>query len=291
MEKPYDLRALREGYEPSKGAKEALKKSGLTIVGNELAGSGKDALIQALIALPGSKFGFVPSRKTRGKRPGETLGVDFVRATMDQAVRDVESGKYIEWEPLRGTEINGTHMTELNRAARKGIRPLKDVEVGGQAVLRGLNPELRCIYPLPDLEHWIDMLQKREGLSGEIDLQDFLAGADLRDGVETPEDFYDLDRLKEEDKKRGDMKKRMEVAALQWELVWQLNAHNDPNTLFIVNRFGELSNTAALAQSFIDWGERIPHIASDKCMKGEQVLDYLGRAADIALGVLPPQSA
>ncbi len=285
MKTKYDLDALREGYEPSASAKRSLKKSGLTVVGNEIAGSGKDALIRAIMSLKGSNFGFIPSRKTRGKRDGEVLGVDFVQISLDQAVKDVQKGRYIEWEPFRGTDINGTHLTELNKAIKSGFRPIKDVETRGQAVLRTLNPDLRCVYPLPDLEHWIRMLEIREGLEN-IGMRDFLAGHTLStDLSEAPKDSHLT--LVEEAKKREDLKKRMEVASLQWETVWNLGLHEEPNTLFIVNKFGDISNTAALSRLFIDEGPRIPHITSYKCMRGEQVLDYLGQAADIALSVIP----
>lgn len=286
METAYDLQGLRNGYEPSEDAKRTLIQSGLVVVGNELAGSGKDALIGALKALPSTNYGFVPSRKTRIKRGNEEYGVDFVRSPIDEAVEEVKRGNYIEWEPLRGTEINGTHVAELRKAIREGIIPIKDAEVSGQAVLRSLNPELKSIYPLPDLDHWISMLENREGLA-DVGIANFLAGADLRDSAETPGEFFNVEELKEEKVKRDDLRRRMEVASLQWELVWQLEAHKDPNTLFIVNRFGNLSNTAVLSHMFIGHGERIPHVVSGACMKGEQVLDYLGRAADIALDVLP----
>lgn len=286
MEAMYDLVALREGYEPSETAKRVLRESGLIVVGNELAGSGKDALIGALRGLPGTNYGFVPSRKTRVKRDGEEYGVDFVRSPIDKAVKEVERGNYVEWEPLRGTEINGTHVTELRKAIKQGIIPVKDAEVSGQAKLRSLNPDLKSIYPLPDLHYWIPMLERREGLD-DVGITEFLAGADLRDHAETPKDFFDPKALKAEVDKRDDLRRRMEVAALQWELVWRIGAHRDPNTLFIVNKFGELSRTAVLAHLFIGHGERIPHVISGVCMKGEQVLDYLGRVGDIATEVLP----
>jgi guanylate kinase len=188
METTPSLDQLAISYsKPSEEAIEVLRESGLVVVGNELAGSGKDYLITNIIELPGSKYGRVPSRKTRTIRPGEVEGIDMVHAPMEEAVKDVRLGKFIEWMPFRGTDINGTHIAELQAAIESGIKPIKDVEPRGQVALRELNPELRAVYPLPDLDNWLEMLKSREALPGE-DLAAFVAGDFSRDDLpEEPE--------------------------------------------------------------------------------------------------------
>lgn len=256
------------------------------MVGNELAGSGKDYLIRAMMGLPGSNLGFVPSRKTRAPRDGEVLGKDYVRSSLKESVKQVERGNYIEWEPLRGTEINGTHMDEVLDAIEAGIRPIKDVEPAGQVSLRSINPELKAIYPLPDLENWLEMLAKREKIPKD-DLKAFVGGE--FGPLDLPGDIADqnwFDYAQGLAKKREDIISRMTVASSQWELVWRLGLHKDPNTLFIVNTFGDIGHTATMAQAFVERGRGIQHSASPQCMQGEQVLDYLGQASDLADEVL-----
>lgn len=286
MERVFDLDKLREGYVANNRAKSILIRSGLGVVGNELAGTGKDALIRAIIGLPGSNFGFVPSRKTRKKRPGEVLGVDFVRSPIGQAIKQVESGNYIEWEPLRGTEINGTHMKELLNAIKAGVRPIKDVEPKGQVSLRELNPDLKAVYPLPDLNHWLEMFKSREDLPG-ANLKAFVGGdfgpRDLPDHIQDQGWFEYAEGLAE---KREDIISRLNVATNQWEVVWRLGLQKEPNTLFVVNEYGNLGHTATLAHSFMEHGRSLQHTASPQCMQGEQVLEYLGRVEDIARDVL-----
>lgn len=282
MSETIDLSTLRNGYQPNHRAVLALRKSGLVVVGNELAGSGKDFLIKKIIDLPGSSFGFVPSRKTRKPRDGETLGVDYVRSPLARSVEQVMRGNYIEWEPLRGTEINGTHMAEILAAIKAGIRPIKDVEPAGQVSLRSIDPKLRAIYPLPDLENWLDMLKAREGLPGS-NIRAFLGGefgpADLPEDIEDQNWFEYAEKLA---KKKADIVSRLTVAASQWETVWNLGIHKDQNTLFVVNTFGGIDHTAALSHSFLEHGHSLSHSSSQQCMRGEQVLDYLGTASDLA---------
>lgn len=286
MERILDLNELRKGYQANDRAKSSLVRSGLAVVGNELAGSGKDALIREIIDLPGSNFGFVPSRKTRKKREGEILGVDFVRSPIAQAVKQVQAGNYVEWEPLRGTEINGTHMRELLKGIKKGVRPIKDVEPKGQVSLRELNPDLKAVYPLPDLEYWLEMLKNREDLPG-ANLKAFVGGdfgpRDLPEYIQDQSWFEYAEGLAD---KRKDITSRLGVAANQWEVVWELGLHKEPNTLFIVNEYGNLMHTATLAKSFIENGRTLQHTASPQCIQGEQVLEYLGVVEDLARDVL-----
>lgn len=278
MTEMIDLEKLEKSYShPSVEAIDVLGRSGLVVVGNELAGSGKDFIITAVTKLPGSTYRRVPSRKTRQLRPGEEEGVDMVHSPIEQAVEDVKLGRYIEWKPFRGTDINGTHMVELEGAIERGERPIKDVEPRGQVDLRELNPDLRAVYPLPELDSWLDKLKSREGLAGRS-LAHFVAG-DLPSS-EFGSTYHT---------KRQDIIARMKEAVHQVELVEELKLNEGRHTLFVVNqhvRPGEASRAAILSRNFFDSGFSLQHTASPICITGDQVLDYLGQVADLANGIL-----
>jgi hypothetical protein len=78
----------------------------------------------------------------------------------------------------------------------------------------------------------------------------------------------------------------MEVATGQWKLIWRLGLHKELNTLFIVNKVGQIGRTASLAEHFLSHGVSLKHTAAPECMRGEEVLDYLGTVSDLASEVL-----
>lgn len=269
-----DLLNLRKGYEPSTEAVETLRLSGLSIVGNQVFSSGKDALLEEVIRLSrfaGVPYEFIPSRKTRPCRLGEEDGIQMVHTPIDEAVTEVRAGRYIEWEPLRGTEINGTHIEELRRVQGRA-KPIKDVDTVGQATLRALDPNIRTVYPLPDLKYWSEMIRKREGVPGRS-LRSFLSGnvsrADMRDFTEHGGEVETLAKTK------ADILKRLEVAAAERCVVENLGFHQNPRTLFIINRFGELTASAMLSLRFLERGESISDIGSRDCLGEADTLDYL----------------
>jgi guanylate kinase len=291
-----DLRELRSAYKPADSVECDFRESNTGLVGNEFIASGKDTIARRIIALSNGLYSFVPSSKTRTARCGEGLGVDFVHRSIKDSVDEVKKGNFVEWEPLRGdrvdlddwdefrdAQINGTHIDEIRACVQSGQRPLKDVEASGQVALRDIDPDIKAIFPLPDLEHWDRMIQRREAVPGK-NLAAFLRG-DIKPSKMKK---YLRGGGTEEllDNKRADIKKRLEVSAGQGELVWRLGLHTDPNTLFIVNRIDSVRNalahTAALSLLFLKGGQKIPHIISPQCLKGDEVLTYLGDAYEIA---------
>ncbi len=281
METPINLEALYEEYKtPSQEAAYSLTESGLVIVGNELAGSGKDAHIDMIIEVSGGRYVRVPSRKTRAVRThiGEKDGVDMIHTPIEEAIEEVKKGNYVEWAPLRGKEINGTHMAELKACVASGKTPIKDVEPTGQSNLRSMNPDLKGVYPMPDLNTGLDDY----GLSYNTVWEMLYLG---REGM-AGRTFKDaLASVHNTDEQKMELVDRLKVAAKQVGLVESLGLHANENTLFLVNLHGleELRVNAQIAIRFFETDfSSWDRLSTRGTMWGESVLRYLSKIADIA---------
>jgi len=97
------------------------------------SGVGKSSFVQGLLAA-GLNLEYSVSATTRGRRPHEVDGRDYLYLNRDEFRRRIEAGEFVEWAEVHG-ELYGTLRSETERRLDAGKNVLLDIDVqGGQAV-------------------------------------------------------------------------------------------------------------------------------------------------------------
>lgn len=268
METMEKIRELHPAYAPAPEYRDAFVRSGFVAFTNQIAGSGKDSLKDETALLCGALS--CPSYTDRPWRPsdGPELGnTSYVYLTHEEMLEEIEAGTFIEYEPLRDYSY-ATPGREIVSIVNQGKRVFKDLEPNGLRTLRGVMGNdglIRAVYPLPDLSllddgrtRWEHMLTDRDYKGHK--LEDVLGGA-CGEGA------------------ASDLVKRLAAAAGQRDQIERMGLQDDPETLFVVNTFGELKKTAYQAARFVNHGRGISHAS---CPIRGEVVSYLGKVRDIA---------
>ncbi|MDQ5913685.1 MAG: hypothetical protein QG623_304 [Patescibacteria group bacterium] len=244
METMDRIRELHPTYEPAEVYRAAFVGSGFVAVTNQIAGSGKDAIKDAVAALCGGIS--CPSYTDRAWRPsdGPKLGnTSYVYLTSEEMLAEIEAGTIIEYEPLRDYSY-ATSGREVKSIVEQGKRPFKDLEPNGLITLRRIMGDcgvIRAIYPLPDLTVLADGRTQWEHLLTNRDYEGDRLG-DILKGSRGEESANDL-------------AKRLTAAAGQRALIGELGLVEDDNTFFVVNTYGRLAETARVAANFVNHGK------------------------------------
>ncbi len=264
---------LEDSYTPSEGSVATLRESGLIVYTGEIASAGKDTNKDKTSGLLG---GFTPpSSTTRGPRDSDKG--DYIYHSDKEFLEKLLEGTILEFAVLRKRYVYATDSVYLKEGVAQGKRPVKDLELRGLMKLRAIDDRIRAIYPLPDLRYWLDLLHARENLPGK-NLRDFLSREPLVWDTMAALDGDDLSSAKAQ----RDIVDRLEAAAEQRRLVEEFGLCHDPNTLFIINTFGDLAHTAAVSAAFAKDGRKLMHTGSEQCLFGFEVLDYLDKVTDLA---------
>jgi guanylate kinase len=126
------------------------------------SGSGKSTLTAALLqAVPRLRFSV--SFTTRAPRGQERNGEDYFFVTREEFETRAASGEFLEYAQVFGNYY-GTHVSELERAARDGYDLVLDIDVQGARQLKERIPAAVSIFILAPSR---EILEKRLRARGE----------------------------------------------------------------------------------------------------------------------------
>lgn len=124
-----------------------MTRSGIALVICAPSGTGKTTLIKRLVA-EFERFAFSVSCTTRGPRPGEVNGKDYVFLTPEVFILRRDTGYFAEWASVHGNYY-GTPLDETQKLLSAGRDVLFDIDVQGAAQIRRTIPGARLIFILP----------------------------------------------------------------------------------------------------------------------------------------------
>jgi guanylate kinase len=125
------------------------------------SGAGKTSVVSALRAR--RNFYFSVSATTRGRRPGERQGVDYLFVDEAEFRRMIDTGDLLEWAEYSGN-LYGTPRRPVLEQIGAGHDVLLDIETQGARQVKELMPEALMIFVVPPtLEDLKRRLQNRAG--------------------------------------------------------------------------------------------------------------------------------
>lgn len=98
------------------------------------SGSGKSTLVEQLM-LQVPRLRFSVSYTTRQSRGQEVNGVDYFFVSREEFEERIQQDEFLEYAEVFGNYY-GTHVSELDRAARDGVDLVLDIDVQGARQLR-----------------------------------------------------------------------------------------------------------------------------------------------------------
>ena len=131
------------------------------------SGSGKSTLTRELIErVPGLRFSV--SYTTRPPRGKECNGREYFFISREEFEERILKGEFLEYAQVFGNYY-GTHISELDRAAKDGVDLVLDIDVQGARQLRGKIPSAVSIFILaPDRQTLERRLRARSQDSDEV---------------------------------------------------------------------------------------------------------------------------
>lgn len=124
------------------------------------SGVGKDAVLSRMKEL-GSPFYYTVTATTRGQRPGECDGVDYIFVPTEAFRRMVDAGELLEWAEVYGN-LYGVPKDQVVDALERGQDAIIKADVQGAASIRKLAPEAVSIFLAPgDREELARRLARR----------------------------------------------------------------------------------------------------------------------------------
>lgn len=251
METMDKIRELHCAYEPSAEYRSVFLQSGFVGFSGQIAGSGKDSVKDAVAKICGGVS--CQSYTDRDWRPSDgpknSPENSYIYLSPEEMLAEIVAGTLIEYQPLRSYSY-ATPGKNIASIVRGGGRPFKDIEPNGLMKLReiaGTDGIVKAVLPLPDLEVMGDGRTRWEHLLTNRDY-----GGDS---------LVNVLRGSRGEKASVDLALRLDLAAKQGDQVQEFGLVDDANTLFIVNTFGRLGETAKTAASFVNHGKitAIPH--------------------------------
>ena len=124
------------------------------------SGVGKSTIIRTVIAsCPNLKFSV--SCTTRPIRPGEVTGKDYHFLSMEEFLRGINSGRFLEWAEVHG-HLYGTDRRLVEKWLKAGDDVLLDIDVQGARLVHCAYPAAPTIFILPPSMHVLEeRLRKR----------------------------------------------------------------------------------------------------------------------------------
>lgn len=156
-------------------------KEGKLVILSAPSGSGKTTIMKQVVkTFPQLEFSV--SETSRPPRDAERDGVDYHFVTAAQFMRDVEAGKFVEWEEVYDGTHYGTLRSEVERIWDAGNIIIFDVDVRGGIKLKSIfgNQALSIFIMPPSVEVLRDRLIARGTDSPEtIDRRIAKAGQEI----------------------------------------------------------------------------------------------------------------
>ena len=124
---------------------------GRLIVVSGPSGAGKSTLIRAsLESVP--ELAYSVSATTRGPRPGEVDGKDYIFLSREEFERWVEEGRFLEWAEYSGN-LYGTPEQKVEELLDNGKSVILEIELQGARLVRNKRPDAVMVFVrAPSLE-------------------------------------------------------------------------------------------------------------------------------------------
>lgn len=115
------------------------------------SGAGKSTLIRAsLDAVP--ELAYSVSATTRGPRPGEVDGRDYIFLSRDEFERWIGEGRFLEWAEYSGN-LYGTPERKVDELLDRGKSVILEIELQGARLVREKRPDAVMVFVrAPSLE-------------------------------------------------------------------------------------------------------------------------------------------
>ncbi len=130
------------------------------------SGVGKSTIIRRVIATwPTLKFSV--SSTTRPIRSGEVAGKDYHFLSMEEFLRGMSSGRFLEWAEVHG-HLYGTDRHPVEEWLKAGNDVLLDIDVQGARLVHCAYPAAQTIFILPpSMQVMEERLRNRATETGE----------------------------------------------------------------------------------------------------------------------------
>lgn len=192
--KPFlkDIEAFNEAlqdYQMSEHAQRVLADSRFVLMSG-VAGGGRNTIINRLVEQ--YNYYFLVSDTTRPPklRSGvmERDGVNYYFRKEEDVLRDIQNGEFVEAEVIHNQQVSGTSIREVEKANKKGLIAIAEVEFGGANNLVAAKPDAFAIALLPpSYDEWIRRFREREMIHEEEFLNRLeTAGKVLRNMLDKP---------------------------------------------------------------------------------------------------------
>jgi guanylate kinase len=124
---------------------------GRLIVVSGPSGAGKSTLIKAsLESVP--ELAYSVSATTRGPRPGEVDGKDYIFLSREEFERWIEEGRFLEWAEYSGN-LYGTPEQKVEELLEDGKSVILEIELQGARLVRNKRPDAVMVFVrAPSLE-------------------------------------------------------------------------------------------------------------------------------------------
>lgn len=150
------------------------------------SGVGKSTIIRKVIAAC-PKLRFSVSSTTRPLRSGEVAGKDYHFLSMEEFLRGISSGRFLEWAEVHG-HLYGTDRRIVDEWLQAGDDVLLDIDVQGARLVRCAYPAAHTIFVLPPSMHVLEQRLRNRATETEEQLAIRIAAA-RREILESP--WYD----------------------------------------------------------------------------------------------------
>ncbi|MGA9595624.1 MAG: guanylate kinase [Acidimicrobiia bacterium] len=151
------------------------------------SGVGKSSVVHALAQRVG--FHFSVSWTTRGERPGEVDGVDYVFVDRETFEKGIANGNFLEWAEYSG-HLYGTPRAAVLDHLERGEHVLLDIENDGARQVKTAYPDAVLVFILPPSPGELERRLRARGDTAEEDIRKRLAVAEAQiDDARTTFDY------------------------------------------------------------------------------------------------------
>ena len=124
------------------------KKTGHIIVISGPSGAGKGTVVKKLLE-KNKKMALSISMTTREPRKGEIEGKDYYYVTKEHFLKEIDSGNFLEYANVYGTNYYGTPKDKVMNYINKGIDVILEIDINGAIQVKEKFPETIFIFIMP----------------------------------------------------------------------------------------------------------------------------------------------
>ncbi|HWF78446.1 MAG TPA: guanylate kinase [Caulobacteraceae bacterium] len=148
---------------------ERMRRRGVMLVLSSPSGVGKTSLSRRLVA-DHADLDLSISMTTRGPRPGEHHGREYLFVTDEAFTRHIEAGDFLEWAEVHRHHRSGTPKTAVMEALEAGHDVMFDVDWQGARAIAAAAPAdtVRIFILPPSMAEMVRRIHARAGDSDEM---------------------------------------------------------------------------------------------------------------------------